>query len=175
MNSASRPTAGAVMRFALALSAACAGLGGCSRFLSPLMGEPPQVSGTWTGRLVSVAARSGDKTWDAAAIEIERGPEPPPIPIAEHLKPVPREVMMVALLLKTHLQPLRILDPRSLKAPIGSRVRVRGKMLWAGVTAPPSDQRQKVGYATDIEAEPIDQSGADLAILLDGEPQVLAE
>ena len=55
----------------------CAG-GGCrgmGQLLAPLADDSPYARGTWTGRLVSVAAHDRDGgQYAAAALDIETGP-----------------------------------------------------------------------------------------------------
>ena len=142
--------------------------GGCaSSMLSPLMDDGRYVSGTWTGRLVSVTVRDArNRTFDAAALEVDGGPRLPP-----ELGTVPEHQGggNVPLLSRSWERPLLILPPEGL--PVGKRVRVRGRMETAFLRAPgrgatvyPINRGERYG---EVEAEHV--------ILLRGEPQVLKQ
>lgn len=108
----------------------------------------PMLEGEWTGTLASVQMIDRDgRAWDAAAVKIKTGPQLPYAVTNDSL--IARRT---ALLLNTWYRPHRILDPRDLRLPLGSRVRVTGPMLISSVNAPPSAERSASGvvYPVDV-------------------------
>lgn len=99
---------------------------GCVRLLEPLVDDGRHVSGTWTGTLRAVPVSDGlGANYDAAALEIESGPGWP-----ARLSAVPAEMGggRMPLLVKTWDRPLIVRLADELDVPVGSRVRVRGRM-----------------------------------------------
>ena len=105
----------------LSVVAACGG--GCSIFAEPFMAKTPSVTGTWTGRLTTVQARDDEqRRYNAAALRIEAGPRT----IRGTGSSYTLRDDEVPYLTRNDVE---ILDPKDLGITVGSRIRVRGKMI----------------------------------------------
>ena len=135
-----------------------------------MMDDGQHVDGTWTGHLKAVrVSEAHGRSFDATAFEIDTGPkEIPPSP-ALHPRPPSGELVHMPLLSRSWDKPHLILDPKGL--PIGSRVRVRGRLQkrfldadGPGVSDYPINRGEVYG---EVEAEPV--------ILLRGDVELLKE
>ena len=100
----------------------CVAAAGCGWMLSPLMGETPHATGTWTGQLVSVLMRDlNGREHPAAAVDIESGPRALRGSGVEWTVKPERDLVLL-------WRGRAIIDPRELSVPVGSRVKVSGRL-----------------------------------------------
>ena len=100
---------------------------GCGQLMSPFGASDPHATGTWTGRLLSVAVQDYDgRQYRAAALDIATGPRTlrgssGTIHLTEGHDVVLLSSVGVA-----------IADPAELSVPVGSTVKVSGTLISAG-------------------------------------------
>lgn len=154
------------LAFALVAAAALALTGvACSR--GP---DAPHVRGSWTGRLVPVVVRDAkDREYAALGLRIEDGPRtlrstftrPPTVwdvPEGE-----------VALLNRTGTL---IVSPTEVAAPIGSRVRIDGLMMYMGMGAIAEEADGWRHYKPIVSRKPYD-TGGDLMLSMRAPPKLI--
>ena len=145
------------------ISALCVG---CGAMMAPFVESDPTATGTWTGRLMSVTVRDHDgREYQAAALDVESGPR---TLRGDTGTVVIREGEDRALLCPVGVA---IIDPVELGVPVGSRVKVGGRMRMASAL-----KFIEPGYSGIAEQISVtDGQFAELVIQVRGKLKVLKE
>ena len=162
----SRATLTLKLSLLFALAGAAAGCAGPDALLSAFVEEDLSVHGTWTGRVVSVVVVDyGGRKYEAAALRIESGPQS----LRSSGGSYTLRDEEVPLLIP---RGLAVVPPAKLGVAAGDRVRVRGKMMSAGVGVAVDDggPGQVFKPVTRLAGEP---PGAGLVILLRAMPEAM--
>ena len=140
---------------------------GCGQMLAPFALSDPTATGTWTGRLMSVTVRDHEgREYRAAALHVESGPRTLRGDTGTYTIP---EGQDVALLCPVGVA---IIDPAELGVPVGSRVKVSGRMLMASAL---KFEHGYSGAARGISLREPWEGDGELVIQMRGKPKVLTE
>ena len=146
------------------LSALCSG---CGALFGPFELADPTATGTWTGRLLSVTVYDNDgREYQAAALDIESGPRTLRGDTGTIRVEDGNDLPLLCL-------GVGVVEPGKLGVPVGSKVRVSGRMLMTFALAPAGSRDDNVAKRISLQSPW--QVGSELVIQLRGKLRVLKE